>query len=196
MFVLSVFKDGVRVDPGCFDKDQTDVIRAVLISKYANKVVRNVGLCITVFDIMEKADTYIFPNDGAAHIEVTFRVVVFRPFIGEVLMGKIKSSNEEGVHVTMSFFDDIHIPANAMQPGTNFVQAEQAWCWNYEGAELFMDVGDKIRFRVTRELFTDPWQTGGSAPRQGEESQPANEAPYKIFGTVNDFGLGITSWWD
>ena len=51
MFVLSVFQDGVRVPPAEFAKDQTSVVESVVTAKYANKVVRNVGLCIMLYDI-------------------------------------------------------------------------------------------------------------------------------------------------
>jgi len=55
-------------------------------------------------------------------------MVVFRPFISEVIVAKVKSSDEDGIRcsymtiqgptpftytllVTMGFFDDIYIPA-------------------------------------------------------------------------------------
>lgn len=46
---------------------------------------------------------------------VFFRMVVFRPFIGEVLVGKIASSSPNGIRVTLQFFDDIVIPAEWMK---------------------------------------------------------------------------------
>jgi DNA-directed RNA polymerase subunit E'/Rpb7 len=32
---------------------------------------------------------HIYPNDGAAYFKARFRLVVFRPFIGEVLVGTL-----------------------------------------------------------------------------------------------------------
>jgi DNA-directed RNA polymerase III subunit RPC8 len=40
---------------------------------------------------------------------VTFRLIVFRPFIGEVLSGKVLSQSPLGIRVSMGFFDDITI---------------------------------------------------------------------------------------
>lgn len=71
------------------------------------------GLCIILHDIIHVGDSYIFPGDGASHTKgngqrsglhfhhivksVQFRFVVFRPFIDEILVGKIRSCSSEGV---------------------------------------------------------------------------------------------------
>ena len=57
--------------------DQIDIM-------FANKVLVDVGLCITLFDFLEVGDPYIYPAEGSAHQRVKFRMVVFRPFVGEV----------------------------------------------------------------------------------------------------------------
>ena len=59
-----------------------------LNKKYANKVVYELGLCIALFDIKKIEDSYVFPGDGSSHTRVTFRFVIWRPFIDEVLVGK------------------------------------------------------------------------------------------------------------
>ena len=62
-----------------------------------SQVIRNVGLCIMLYDILEVDSGFIFPGDGGAHIEIKFRLVVFRPSVGEVLTGKIRSATEDGI---------------------------------------------------------------------------------------------------
>jgi DNA-directed RNA polymerase III subunit RPC8 len=61
-------------------------------------VILDVGLCICVFDLMEFDEALLYAGDSAAHIKVIFRLVVFRPCIGEILLGKIKNCNDEGLH--------------------------------------------------------------------------------------------------
>lgn len=39
---------------------------------------------------------------------------MFRPFVGEVLVGWVSSCTEEGLNVKMEFFDDIHIPKHLL----------------------------------------------------------------------------------
>ena len=87
-------------------------------------------------------------------------MLVFRPDLEEVLVGKIKSCSSEGVHVSLEFFDDILIPADSLQHPARFDDNESVWIWEYpleDGAhhDLFMDPGEKIRFRICSESFVD-----------------------------------------
>lgn len=97
MFILSELEDTVKIVPNDFKKDDINAVTDVLNEKYANKVVQEVGLCICVHDILHMSEGFILYGDGCSYIKVTFRLVVFRPFIGEVMVGKIKSSSPAGV---------------------------------------------------------------------------------------------------
>ncbi|KAJ3600194.1 hypothetical protein NHX12_031180, partial [Muraenolepis orangiensis] len=141
-----------------------------------------------------------------------FRYVVFHPFLDEILVGKIKYCSQEGVYVTMGFFDDILIPPESLQQPAKFDETEQVWLWEYETDEgahdLYMDQGEEIRFRVTDEVFLDtspsgpapatpdaPVQPGQPTPPVAEDAQK-KEAPYTLVGTICEPGLGLLSWWN
>lgn len=72
--------------------------------KYAFQVYQDVGLCITLYDITKIKESFIFPRDGASHTTVSFRYIVFRPWMEEILIGKIRSCSPEGVHGTVIKF--------------------------------------------------------------------------------------------
>ena len=57
--------------------------------------------------------------------KVTFRVLVFRPFIEEVLIGRVKSSTKEGLTLNLGFFDDIFLPASHLQHPCRFDESDQ-----------------------------------------------------------------------
>ena len=99
-------------------------------------------------------------GDGSSHTRVRFRVLVFRPDLDEVMVGKIKNCSKEGVHVSLEFFDDILIPAESLQFPSRYDDSESVWIWEYpleddEHHDLFMDAGEQIRFRVISESFVD-----------------------------------------
>lgn len=122
----------------------------------------NVGLCIALKDIIRVGDSIILPGDGASHTEILFRYIVFRPRIGDIITGKIRSCSREGVHgwfqlvilvqcmrcywwfyefsVTLGFFDDILIPPTALQHPSRFEEAEQAWVWIYKKKINFFSI--------------------------------------------------------
>lgn len=74
--------------------DQIDI-------KFANKVILEVGLCISLFDFQEIGDPYVYPAEGSAHQRVKFRMIVFRPFAGEVhlIRDSIYCSNRQIVTI-------------------------------------------------------------------------------------------------
>ena len=95
MFVLSKMASIVRIEPRHFKQQLPDALSDALNAKLANKVVKDVGLVIALFDILEIGESHVMAGDGASHTKVTFRLLVFRPFIEEILTGKIKSSNKD-----------------------------------------------------------------------------------------------------
>lgn len=149
------------------------------------QVLLNVGLCIALRDIVRVGDSLILPGDGASHTEILFRYMVFRPRVGDIITGKIRSCSREGVYgmctcfywyilcqriyfdyvivvvaVTLGFFDDILIPPSSLQHPSRFEEAEQAWVWEYpleDGAthDLYMDIGEPIKFRVSGDVFEE-----------------------------------------
>ncbi|XP_055903560.1 DNA-directed RNA polymerase III subunit RPC8 [Eupeodes corollae] len=203
MFALAELKDTIRIAPDQFHLKLIEAIRDEINRKLANKVLLNVGLCIALKDIVSIKDSIILPGDGASHTEVIFRYIVFRPAIGNVVTGKIRSCSREGVHVTLGFFDDIIIPPSALQHPSRFEETEQAWVWEYpvddgEKHDLFMDIGEPIKFRVSGELFEESSPIGppkndqpGSSTAQLKEIK----TPYRIIAAINESGLGVLSWW-
>ena len=51
--------------------------------------------------------------------------MVFRPFIEEVLIGRVKSSTKEGLTLNLGFFDDIFLPASHLQHPCRFDESDQ-----------------------------------------------------------------------
>uniref|UniRef100_A0A182P1H3 DNA-directed RNA polymerase III subunit RPC8 n=1 Tax=Anopheles epiroticus TaxID=199890 RepID=A0A182P1H3_9DIPT len=213
MFVLAELKDNVRIAPELFGLKLPEAIKDEINRKLANKVLLNVGLCIALKDIVKLGDSIILPGDGASHTEVNFRYIVFRPIIGDVITGKIRSCSREGVHITLGFFDDILIPPSALQHPSRYEEAEQAWVWEYpledgNTHDLYMDIGESIKFRVSGEVFEEsspigppdqevPSTSAGTSASggAGTSGQDSNKTPYRIVAAINESGLGLLSWW-
>lgn len=116
MFQLLDIIDSVKIHPSCLRKNFSLAITEELNIKYANKVLQDVGLCLSVYDILEIFDAFVYQGEGSPYVKVHFRLVTFRPFIGEVLIGKIRACTDQGVHVSLKFFDDILISPANLQP--------------------------------------------------------------------------------
>ncbi|XP_037076659.1 DNA-directed RNA polymerase III subunit RPC8-like [Pollicipes pollicipes] len=204
MFVLAKLQDVVRIPPWLFDKSLNEAIAEELNRKLANRVLYSVGLCIALHDVLSLEESFILPGDGASHTKTVFRYTVFRPYVDEVLTGRIKSCSNDGVQVSLGFFDDIVIPPTSLQQPARFDEAEQVWVWEYDNGKhsLFMDPGEEVRFRVAAETFTDTTPAGPelttadpAAPAADPAQTQQRKTPYVITATINEPGLGLLSWW-
>ncbi|KAI9363046.1 RNA polymerase III subunit Rpc25-domain-containing protein [Zopfochytrium polystomum] len=204
MFFVVTEKDRVKVLASNFTKPRAIAVTEELNVKYANKVLHNVGLCIRVFDILELGDGLVHAcQDGSYILDVKFRIIVFRPFVGEILVGRVANSSTDGLRITMDFFDDIIVPEQAMKEGITFDKAKGMWVWNYEdeddpssSAVFPMTKGEPIKFKVEGETFVDvPPPPPSNLPPEAAPLVENIIAPYSLTCSIIDDGLGLLSWW-
>eukprot|EP00397_Hematodinium_sp_SG-2012_P009435 GEMP01009519.1.p1 GENE.GEMP01009519.1~~GEMP01009519.1.p1 ORF type:complete len:201 (+),score=26.11 GEMP01009519.1:100-702(+) len=200
MFVVVVVEDKVWLFPKDFANggDQTaewenTCLMQSISSRYADRVIPDCGLCISLYDMETIGDAVIHPADNKtflsqAEFNVVFRLVVFRPFIGEWLDGTILSSNEHGIQASIGFFNDIHIgSSHLMEPS---VYARGIWTWLYRDDEggkpvkFFYEIGSAIRFKVVGLVYGE-----NRIERDGKDPL------LKVLAAMNESGLGCTTWW-
>ncbi|OXB57038.1 hypothetical protein ASZ78_000607 [Callipepla squamata] len=83
------------------------------------------------------------------------------------------------------------VPFPSLALGVASDEAEQVWVWEYETEEgahdLYMDIGEEIRFRVVDETFVDTSPTGPSSAEASTSSAieevQKKEAPYTLVVT-------------
>jgi len=155
MFVLAQITDTIEVQPHQFKQELKAIQNAILI-KYRDRILPSVGLCITLHSIVSLGDAFVFPGEGSAHYRVTFKLVrtgtshlqknkkkpkltsrggrqiAFKPFRGEIITGKVRACSEDGIYVSLGFFEDVFIPATELQVPSTFQTSEQLWVWTYE----------------------------------------------------------------
>ena len=69
-------------------------ISQALEQVYIDKVIHDLRLVVTLYDVVHIGEGSIFHSEGGVHYKVEFRLVVFRPFQDELLVGRIKQMNE------------------------------------------------------------------------------------------------------
>ncbi|KAJ8420438.1 hypothetical protein Cgig2_007195 [Carnegiea gigantea] len=75
-----------------------DAIRGELESIFLDKVITKLDFCVSIYDIKSIDGGFILPNEGSPTYMVVFRVIMFRPYVGEVISAKLKESNTNGLH--------------------------------------------------------------------------------------------------
>ncbi|GAC97477.1 hypothetical protein PHSY_005063 [Pseudozyma hubeiensis SY62] len=216
MFVLADIEDTISVHPSAFGQPPLTSISDQINIKYANKILVDVGLCISLFDILSCSEGKVRFGDGCLYHHVTFRIIVFRPFTQEVLTGKIKSSDEAGIRVTMGFFDDVYIPYHLIPKPCAFDHQERAWFWLYEARteqiaadpllsqpeeRMYLDAAEAVRFTVESDEFWDAEPGPGAAAATAdslhhkEHTVKETKPHYSITASIAGSGLGLVSWW-
>lgn len=210
MFVLSTIKDKIPVHPQHFSIPAAEAITAEVNKKYANRVLDGVGVCICAFDLARVSEGKVRYGDGFLWYEVTFRMVVFRPFESEVVVCKVKSSDEDGVRLTMGFFDDMYIPAIYLPQPSAFDPNERAHFWlpnsplttthelldSPTSERMYIDASDIVRVRVEQDEFCDD-EPGPVKVVEGVVQEKARgRAPYSVVCSMAEQGLGPVAWWN
>ncbi|KAJ3678669.1 hypothetical protein LUZ60_002472 [Juncus effusus] len=190
MFYLSIIEHNLPLPPRLLNLPLHNAIKGELEKLFLDKVIANLGLCISVYDIRSVEGGFIYPGEGYSSYKVVFRLIMFKPFVGEAIVGKIESSDEFGLQVSLGFFNDIRIPKHLLMQPCNR-GPDGIWVWNYgdggEDSEYPLTINEEIRFRVSNVKFPPiPLE-------QSEDSKPFS--PMEITGDINGDGLGLTSWW-
>ncbi|WVN89358.1 uncharacterized protein L203_104581 [Cryptococcus depauperatus CBS 7841] len=215
MFVLVAVRDTVPVAPKTFNIPAATTIRDAVNKKYANKLIADRGLALSAFDILTAEDGKVTWGNGLMYYKVSFRLMLFAPFVGEVIVGRVLSTTKSYVRVSLGFFQDIFIVPSLLPPNSAYDTQQKAFFWvssddevlmtqeqllNTVVAErLYIDSGEPIRFRVDSIDWQDVRPTPQSllAEQNGEaiEKDPIDKAGFKILATIAESGLGVTAWW-
>ncbi|WWD21588.1 hypothetical protein CI109_106074 [Kwoniella shandongensis] len=216
MFVLVGVRDTVPVAPKTFDIAPSITISDALNKKYANKLVPDKGLALSLFDILTAEDGKVTWGNGLMYYKVSFRLMLFAPFIGEVIVGKVLSTTKSYVRVSLGFFQDIYIVPSLLPPNSAYDPQQKSFFWvaaedqptmtqeqlmNTElDNRLYIDEGEPIRFRVNSVEWQDVRPTPQNMLDEANaeevpEKDPIEKAGYKILATIAESGLGVTGWW-
>ncbi|KAK3372552.1 RNA polymerase III subunit Rpc25-domain-containing protein [Podospora didyma] len=195
MFILVKIADLVQIAPEDFGKSSFTAIEDNLNAKYANKVVQKVGLFISLWDILWTSEGLIGHGTGLVNVNVEFRMVVFRPFKDEVIVGRIASQSPEGINLETDFFHDIFIPGSELPDGSVFEKSEGLWVWKEDDQVMYYDNNEMVRFQVVGEEWHDQTPTGPLEAAEDLATQ-IKMPPYKITGSMKGPGLGCYLWWE
>ncbi|CAN1278483.1 DNA-directed RNA polymerase III subunit RPC8 [Linum perenne] len=97
MFFLSLAEHKFRLPPELLSLPLHESVKKVLDGVFVDKVISDLGLCVSIYDIKDISGGFIQAGDGASTYTVEFRMVIFRPFAGEVIVAKIKESDVDGL---------------------------------------------------------------------------------------------------
>lgn len=110
MFYLVEVDDYVRVDSKLFGLPTADAVDKQLRETYANYYSKELGKVVTVIEVLNVGEGVIIPGDGAAYYNSTFKLLVWRPVLQELVFGSIVEITSFGAFINMGVLQGmIHI---------------------------------------------------------------------------------------
>ncbi len=101
MFYEVLVTDHVRVEPNKFGMDTGEAVRAQLEESYSGFQDKDIGTVVSVLEVLEVNEGIIIPGDGAAYYESTFKIIVFKPELQELVYGIIEEITNFGAFISM-----------------------------------------------------------------------------------------------
>lgn len=206
MFKLITLEDEVQVPPNLFSYSKLAALEFIINKRLSDRVIPGIGLCIALWDWISVGDDRILWQTGETSTCCQFRVVVFAPFEGETVFGRISGSHSEGLCMEVGFFDAIHIPTAALPVPSTWDKGENVWIWapkfdeedetQEQEQKLYMDVTNESVFRVMGIDYRQNWKTPPSE-RQKNKDSAVMTIRASLFDKVtqDNQGLGDPRWW-
>lgn len=123
MFYELEVKDHVRVEPELFGFPVKEAIAKQLERKYSNYIDKELGAVITVLEVSRVGEGVIIPGDAAAYYDSTFKLLVFRPEIQEIVYGEVNQIANFGAFMDMGAIEGMLHISQTMDDYVSFSKA-------------------------------------------------------------------------
>ena len=172
MFYEIVIQSHIRVPPPMFKEDPKEAVLKAVNERFENFISKELGVVIGVAEIVNVGEGVIIPGDGAAYYDAHFKLLIFKPEIQEVLLGKINEISDFGAFIDMGPLDGmIHIS----QTMDDYVSFSKSNSLTGKESKRSLKTGDLCRARIIAVSYKDV-------------SNP------KIGLTMRQLGLGKEEW--
>ena len=171
MFYEALVTDYVRVEPSKFGMNTDEAVRAQLEESYSGFQDKDIGTVVAVLDVTEVNEGIIIPGDGAAYYKSTFKLIIFKPELQELVYGTIEEITNFGAFINLGAIRGmIHIS----QTMDDFVSFSDTGVLTGKDGKKVLAQGDKCMARIVAISY------------KGEEP--------KIGLTMRQPGLGKLDW--
>ncbi|MDP7457495.1 MAG: DNA-directed RNA polymerase [Candidatus Woesearchaeota archaeon] len=152
MFYKTKLKDHIRVPPDLFGLDLQEAVIKRIRKKFEGYIDKDLGVVIDVSNVQDIGEGVIIPGDGASYYSTEFELLVFKPELQEVILGKIKDIADFGAFINLGPLEGmIHVS----QTMDDFVSFSKEKTLTGKESKKVLKVADKLRARIIAVSFKD-----------------------------------------
>ncbi|HUY00845.1 MAG TPA: DNA-directed RNA polymerase [Candidatus Deferrimicrobium sp.] len=148
MFKIITVRDIVRIPPSRFAPRENlrDVALDIVRKEYEDKITGDLGYIITVIEVIDIGTGKLIPGDGAAFHNITFKILVFKPDLHEVVEGEVVEVVDFGVFIRLGPLDGL---CHVSQVTDDFItyNAKNASLLGKESGKT-LEANDRVRARI------------------------------------------------
>ncbi len=101
MFYITEVEDYVRVEPKLFGLPTIDAVDKQLRETYEDYYDKELGKVVAVIEVLNIGEGVIIPGDGAAYYCSTFKLLIWKPEVQELIFGIISEITNFGAFIDM-----------------------------------------------------------------------------------------------
>ncbi len=146
MYEIVTIEDTVRVPPDKFSQPFKDVVIELINKKYVGRVDKDIGILVTVTEILKHDEGRVVIGDGSAFYHITFDALFFKPVLHEVLDGEVIEILEFGAFVRVGPMDGLVHVSQITNDYINYDEKRGALVANESNKSL--DPTDLVRTRL------------------------------------------------
>jgi len=152
MFYKITLKDYVDLRPDLFNGDLEASITEQLVRDYADKTTEDIGLIITIVEVLSIGEGFKLPEDSSRHYVVEFVVIAYKPDLHEVVEGEVSSITNFGVFINLGVVDGLVHLSQTMTDQVSFSKTG-----SIQGSQTgqSLKAGDFARASVVAVSFKD-----------------------------------------
>ncbi len=152
MFYKVQVEDHVRVPPVMFKLPREQALLEMLQKQFEGYISKDLGIVISVSNLVEVQEGVIIPGDGAAFFDCKFEVLAMRPELQETVLGKVRDIADFGAFISLGAIDGmIHIS----QTMDDFVSFSKDKVLEGKESKRSLKVGDLCRARIIAVSYKD-----------------------------------------
>lgn len=146
MFKIINVKDEVRVPPAKFGLEINQAVKESLQEQVEGKLNPDIGVFLSVADVLGIGEGKIIPEDGAIYYPVEYRVMIYRPEMNEIVTGEVVDITEFGAFTRVGPLDALIHVSQIMDDKVSYDPKNSMFTGKKTGNKL--KEGDLVRARI------------------------------------------------
>ena len=171
MYRILTVKERIRVPPEKFKENVKEAVKEAIADRFEGTLDSKIGIILAVTEVDQVGEGKIVPNDPGVHYLTTFKLLIHRPELHDLVNGEVIDNSEFGSFIRLGPIDGLIHISQLMDDFVSYDNKNSVFVG--KETKRTLKEGDKVRSRI----ISISW---------GEQN--------KIGCTMRQAGLGALQW--